>query len=391
MITKAIKAGIPLISISTKDSIYIERVLDSLTKIGFHEYGDKDPKEDSGYYTLDPLEEDADIPELYSKFEDRDAVLIFIADEPPHPMIFHAGALIPPKKCVIKFIKEFVEEGEVKEYYNALTGLNLKEIHDIIRLTEVTYDGITVDGITDTRKSYSGALEGLEQVSTAYTHYLPNKEIEAWAKAEKEFFLNTNIHPELVPRGLLLTGLAGMGKTLASKYVAKQMGVPLYRLDMSSLLDKYNGVSEANLRNALSFVDHNSPCILLIDEVEKVLSSGGDDKVAFRILATILWWLQEHTTRVITIMTANDLEDIPPALYRDRRLDKVIDFVGLGDKKKCESFIKEHIESLNVLADQEVRPTVKKAMVDVTKKLKEHKVSYAYLSNVANDYVKLAI
>lgn len=137
-----------------------------------------------------------------------------------------------------------------------------------------------------------------------------------------------NIAP---PRGILLAGVPGCGKSLAAKYVAHRWRRPLLKLDAGALYDKYIGESEKNLRAALALAESLAPVVLWIDEIEKGLSVGGDDAGAAlgrRILGSLLTWMQERGADVFVVATSNDLTILPAELQRKGRFDEVF-FVDL--------------------------------------------------------------
>ncbi|MCZ4336064.1 AAA family ATPase [Shewanella colwelliana] len=136
---------------------------------------------------------------------------------------------------------------------------------------------------------------------------------------------------EDLPKGILLLGVQGSGKSLAAKAVAGMWQRPLLRLDMSALYNKYIGETEKNLRNALALADLMSSCVLWIDEIEKGLSSGSsDDGTSKRILGALLTWMAERKSEVFLVATANDISALPPELMRKGRMDEIF-FVDLPD------------------------------------------------------------
>lgn len=134
------------------------------------------------------------------------------------------------------------------------------------------------------------------------------------------------------PRGVLLVGVPGCGKSLSAKAIALNWGLPLYRLDLSTIHGQYLGQSESRLKDALSTADHVSPCVLWIDEIEKGLAGatqgGGDGGTSTRLVGQFLYWLQEARSRVFVVATANDVSKLPPELLRRGRFDELF-FVDL--------------------------------------------------------------
>ena len=134
-----------------------------------------------------------------------------------------------------------------------------------------------------------------------------------------------------VPKGLLLVGVQGAGKSLAAKSVAGVWGLPLLRLDFACLYDKYIGETEKNLREALQLADMMEPCVLWIDEIEKGLApDSGESGVSRRVLGTLLTWMAERSSRVFLVATANDVSQLPAELIRKGRIDEMF-FVDLPD------------------------------------------------------------
>ena len=133
------------------------------------------------------------------------------------------------------------------------------------------------------------------------------------------------------PKGVLLLGVQGCGKSLAAKAVAGVWNVPLLRLDFAALYNKYMGETERNLRESLKTAETMAPCVLWIDEIEKGLSGGdGDDGVSRRVLGTLLTWMSEKVKPVFIVATANDVTSLPPELLRKGRFDELF-FVDLPD------------------------------------------------------------
>jgi len=139
---------------------------------------------------------------------------------------------------------------------------------------------------------------------------------------------NTGLRP---PRGVLLVGVPGCGKSLSAKAVAAQWRLPLYRLDFAAILGMYVGQSEARLREALEMADRTAPCVLWIDEIEKGLAGQHDSTgVGRRLVGQFLFWLQESRSRVFVVATSNDVRSLPPELLRKGRFDELF-FVDLPD------------------------------------------------------------
>ncbi len=142
------------------------------------------------------------------------------------------------------------------------------------------------------------------------------------------------------PRGVLMLGVQGAGKSLASKAVATAWQRPLLRMDAGALYDKYIGESERRLRDALRQADRMAPIVLWIDEIEKAFASAAsqssDGGLSKRMFGALLTWMQEHQSSVFLVATANDIEALPPELLRKGRFDEIF-FVDLpGLEARCQ-------------------------------------------------------
>lgn len=154
--------------------------------------------------------------------------------------------------------------------------------------------------------------------------------LKTWVGQRQAVFQNPALAPGLpLPKGILLLGVQGAGKSLVAKAVAGSWKVPLLRLDFAGLYNKYIGETEKNLRQALNEASRMAPCLLWMDEIEKGISAGeADDGVSQRILGTLLTWMSERDNPVFVVATANDISRLPPELLRKGRFDELF-FVDL--------------------------------------------------------------
>jgi len=153
------------------------------------------------------------------------------------------------------------------------------------------------------------------------------------------------------PKGVMLLGVQGGGKSLAAKCVAGAWGLPLLRLDFGSLYNKFHGETERNLRNSLEQAELMAPCVLWMDEIEKGLATGdGDNATAQRVLGTLLTWMAENTKPVFIIATSNDISQLPPELVRKGRLDEVF-FVDLPDEAIRQEIFSIHLKKRDANPD----------------------------------------
>ncbi|MBW8183417.1 AAA family ATPase [Shewanella nanhaiensis] len=174
--------------------------------------------------------------------------------------------------------------------------------------------------------------------------------LKQWLKHRAPSTSTQNLEDQ--PKGILLLGVQGSGKSLAAKAVAGMWQRPLLRLDMSALYNKYIGETEKNLRHALELADLMSPCVLWIDEIEKGLSGGNsDDGVSTRILGTILTWMAERKSQVFMVATANDISALPPELMRKGRMDEIF-FVDLPDDEIRKAIFLIHAKRRGLVLSQ---------------------------------------
>ena len=164
-----------------------------------------------------------------------------------------------------------------------------------------------------------------------------------WLDVRKSFFLGDGDIALDPPRGVLLLGVQGCGKSLAAKAAAAIFGVPLLRLDFGILYNKYYGETERNLRKALETAEVMSPCVLWMDEIEKgVAVQDDDDGLSRRVLGTFLTWMSERKKPVFIVATANDIERLPPELVRKGRFDEIF-FVDLPSPQNRRDILKIHL------------------------------------------------
>ena len=168
--------------------------------------------------------------------------------------------------------------------------------------------------------------------------------LKEWLDIRKKVFSGESKNSGLdAPKGIMLLGVQGCGKSLAAKAVAGAWCIPLLRMDFGTLYNKYYGESEKNLRESLKTAEVMSPCVLWIDEIEKGISvSDNDGGTSRRILATLLTWMAENKSCVFIVATANDIESLPPELIRKGRLDEIF-FVDLPDADTRKLIFSIHI------------------------------------------------
>jgi AAA+ superfamily predicted ATPase len=168
------------------------------------------------------------------------------------------------------------------------------------------------------------------------------RRLREWLNVRKDFFLDHELRFD-PPRGVLLLGVQGCGKSLVAKATAAIFGVPLLRLDFGVLYNKYYGETERNLRKAFETAEVMSPCVLWMDEIEKgVAVQTDDDGLSRRMLGTFLTWMSERKKPVFVVATANDIVRLPPELVRKGRFDEIF-FVDLPSPQNRRDILQIHL------------------------------------------------
>ena len=164
--------------------------------------------------------------------------------------------------------------------------------------------------------------------------------LKRWIDQRRAVFVSGDAPPGLdPPKGVLLLGVQGCGKSLLAKSIAGGFGVPLVRLDFGTLYDKFHGETEKNLRAALESTEQLAPCVLWIDEIEKGLASSagdGDGGVSRRVLGYLLTWMAERRSHVFLVATANQVQELPAELLRKGRFDEIffVDLPGVDTRRE---------------------------------------------------------
>jgi len=269
------------------------------------------------------------------------------------------------EKYILKFSKDNnikVDEKDIGEVAISLKGLTKLEIDHVLNMIIESKNNISISGrdiiikekgqiikkssileIIDFKEKIEdiGGLEGLKE----------------WLKSKAQVFRRLDEAKKFgvdTPKGVLLVGMPGCGKSLAAKASARLFNVPLLRLDIGRLLGKYVGESEHNMRVALKTAESISPCILWIDEIEKAFAGinqdGGASDITKRLFGQFLTWLQEKENTVFVVATANDITAFPPEFLRKGRFDEVF-FIDFPNEEERERIFEIHLEKRGKLTD----------------------------------------
>lgn len=191
------------------------------------------------------------------------------------------------------------------------------------------------------------------------------KRDKSWMDSAKKYCLPS-------PKGVLITGVPGCGKSLVAKSISSMWQLPLLRLDVSRIFSGIVGSSEENMRRAIKVAEALSPSILWIDEIEKGfggVGSSGDSGTSTRVFGTFLTWMQEKTKQVFVIATANNIDHLPPEFLRKGRFDEIF-FVDLPTHKERTEIFRVHLEKRlktpEAKGDFEVTEPIVNNLADIT-------------------------
>jgi len=244
-------------------------------------------------------------------------------------------------------------DAEMDTCVDRLRGMTAFEAERTLSQAIVRVNGLTksdIDYIVSIKKEllkrdglleYIAPEENLAQVGGFAT-------LKAWlAKRKRAFEPAARDFGIEFPKGILLLGVQGAGKTLVAKAVAREWGLPLLKMEPGRLYDKYIGESDKNLEKALHMAEAMAPCVLMIDEIEKGLSysqsSESDAGLSRRIFGRLLGWLQDRKSPVFVIATSNAISQLPPELTRKGRFDEIF-FIDLPTKDERKDIFAIHLK-----------------------------------------------
>ncbi|MGN0636779.1 MAG: AAA family ATPase [Huintestinicola sp.] len=230
------------------------------------------------------------------------------------------------------------DNNDLREAASSLTGITQIEAENVIAslIAKKNITKADLEEIKQTKDRLFSNISGLEKISVDNSAVTVGglEGLQKWLDEKKTLLTpekrdemkKRGLHP---PRGILLVGVPGCGKSLSAKAISASWKLPLYRLDFATVQGSYVGQSEQQLKDALTMAENVSPCILWIDEIEKGLAgSSGDSGVSTRMVGQFLFWLQECKKQVFVVATANDVSMLPSELLRRGRFDELF-FVDL--------------------------------------------------------------
>ena len=247
-----------------------------------------------------------------------------------------------------------IPEASLNNLVSSCQGLSLERIRRVLSKIIATYKEVNIESLelifAEKRQIIS---------KTQILEFYPSKDkisdigglnnLKLWLKRRSGALSKKAIEYGLPsPRGLLLVGVQGTGKSLTAKAIANEWNLPLLRLDVGKLFGGIVGESESRMRQMIQLSEAVSPCVLWIDEIDKAFSgidNQGDSGTTSRVLATFITWLSEKESSVFVVATANNIYKLPPEILRKGRFDEIF-FIGLPNDKEKELIFKVHLSRL---------------------------------------------
>lgn len=280
-----------------------------------------------------PAELEAKAVRFRTRLPDANDLLKMVREEATRYQAEHGGRRVEADADAVKLI------------VRNLGGLSLPDARRIARQLIFGDGALGHDDLPRLAKLKFGLLNRsghlhYEYDTARFSDVAGARALKRWIDQRRTVFVSGDAPPGLdPPKGVLLLGVQGCGKSLLAKSIAGGFGVPLVRLDFGTLYDRFHGETEKNLRAALESTEQLAPCVLWIDEIEKGLASSsgdGDGGVSRRVLGYLLTWMAERRSHVFLVATANQVQDLPAELLRKGRFDEIffVDLPGVDTRRE---------------------------------------------------------
>ena len=320
--------------------------------------------------------------EMVRLAESRSCCIVVVSAKPVWPGLARLGMTetldLPTTEELAEVLGDFLETNrgpvtidweydDLRQAAEILSGITEMEAINVLA-SMMARGRLTADDIPELSRykdKIFGDLSGIERIHLREDYEVGGLHtLRDWLKAREPLMrADLSQHRFGPPRGVLLVGVPGCGKSLSAKAIAQQWNLPLYRLDMAGILGMYVGQSESQLREALETADRVAPCVLWIDEIEKALAQGpGDSGTTRRLVGQFLFWLQESTSKAFMVATANEVTSLPPELLRKGRFDEIF-FVDLPDASDREEIVRLYFTKY---FDHDPPPTLVADLVDLS-------------------------
>lgn len=253
---------------------------------------------------------------------------------------------------LLKYLNQSIDYKFLEILAQACQGLSLERIRRVLAKIIATYKIIDERSIALILKEKSQLISQTEILEfwsvTEKLSYIGGLEnLKNWLKKRSNSFSEQALNYGLpIPRGLLLVGIQGTGKSLTAKAIANEWKLPLLRLDVGRLFGGFVGESEERVRQMIQISEALAPCILWIDEIDKAFKeSKGDSGTTNRVFSTFLTWLSEKKSPVFIVATANDISLLPLEIIRKGRFDEIF-FIGLPTFEERKRIFQIHLSTL---------------------------------------------
>lgn len=283
-----------------------------------------------------------------------------------------------------RFSIEWQEE-DIRRAATIMRGFTEIQIDNILSTEIVGFNGLKrnrIFNLAEQKRKLYARVSSVQYIDNSRTHVVSGMEnLKSWLEEKKQvFFMKEEVLEQydlIPPKGILLVGVPGCGKSLSAKLIAQAWELPLFRFDVGSIFDKWVGESEKKMREALSFIENISPCVLWIDEIEKVLAtSDSGNETGKRVLGEFLFWIQESKSKVFMVATANDVKALPYELYRKGRFSEIF-YAGLPNDNERREVIKQYMAvSMKIVPDEKLL----EGLVDITERY-----SYSDIENAIKE------
>ncbi len=342
------------------------------------------------------------IKDVFELRNNKYAPFIFVSSEPSIPEdIKHLFSVVyydnPTQDEIIDLLETYasVKNIMIDDYQDLsykFIGFNRTEIIECLDYSFYKYDKIDDSYIRNKRVEVikKSSVLGFIEPRISMDEIGGNKNFKEWYEETKYCFdPEARQYGVAMPKGYLALSAPGMAKSMMAEAIAKDLNVPLITLDMSKLLSKFVGESERNIDQAIQTIKQIAPCVLLIDEVEKALggyksSNASDSGTLARVFGKVLNLLADNDNGIYTVMTSNNVKDLPPELTRAGRLD-CIWYFNYGNAEERAEIFKLHLAKRG----HKVSDTVLRQIAKETNKYTGAEIEQIVIAAIRKAYVKM--